>query len=109
MFFSRTNAFFLAFICILLLSWGCITLVQTIGTTVTHGRNVLHDDGVVVTLDQNQDLVLLKADGARVQFRCAGRCLVERDHIVRHIREHAHTDVYYVETPDNMLVATDVD
>ena len=110
MLFSRTSAFFLAFVCIILLSWGSIALLQTIGTTITHGRNVLHNDGTIVTLDEKkQDIVLMTTAGVRMQFRCAERCLVERDHIVRHIRERAHTDVYYMETPDAMLVATDVD
>jgi hypothetical protein len=109
MLFSRTSAFFLAFACILLISWGCIGLTQSVDTTVTHGHNVKHNDGVIVTLGQNQDLVLMTSNGVHIQFRCVERCLVERDHIVRHIREHAHTDVYYVEMPDKKLAATDVD
>ncbi len=109
MLFSRTGAFLLAFAFIILLSWGAIALTQTIGTTITHGRNVQHNDGVIVTLDQQQNLVLMASNGVRVQLRCVERCLGERDHIVRHIREHAHTDVYYVQMPDGVLAATDVD
>lgn len=109
MLFSRTSALVLAFAFILLLSLGGIALMQGVGTTITHGRVVEHSAGVVVQMGEDEDLVLLTSSGAREQFRCVQRCLIERDHIVRHIREHAHTDVYYIEMPDKTLEATDVD
>jgi hypothetical protein len=109
MLLSRTGAFVLAFALILLLSLGGIALMLGIGTTITHGRTVEHSAGVVVQMGQDEDLVLLTASGEHEQFRCVQRCLIERDHIVRHIRESAHTDVYYIEMPDKTLIATDVD
>ncbi|MBA2676962.1 MAG: hypothetical protein H0U76_00975 [Ktedonobacteraceae bacterium] len=109
MLLSRAGAFVLTFTFILLLSLGGIALMLGIGTTITHGRTVEHSAGVVVQMGEDEDLVLLTASGEREQFRCVQRCLIERGHIVRHIREHAHTDVYYIEMPDKKLVATDVD
>ena len=109
MLYSRASALVLAFALILLLSLGGIALMLGIGTTITHGRTVEHSAGVIVQMSQDEELVLLTASGEREQFRCVQRCLIDRGHIVRHIREHAHTDVYYIEMPDRTLMATDVD
>ncbi len=109
MLFSRTSALVLAFAFILLLSFAGINLTLGVGTTITHGRLVEHSAGVIVQMGGDENLVLLTSSGTREQFRCVQRCLIERDHIVRHIRERAHTDVYYMEMPDKTLDATDVD
>ena len=109
MLFSRTSALVLAFAFILLLSFGGITLILGIGTSITHGSLVEHSAGVIVQMGEDENLILLTASGARERFHCVQRCLTERGHIVRHIRERAHTDVYYMEMPDKTLEATDVD
>ena len=109
MLYSRAGALVLAFALILLLSLGGIALMLGIGTTITHGRTIEHSAGVIIQMSQDEELVLLTASGEREQFRCVQRCLIERGHIVRHIRERAHTDVYYIEMPDKTLMATDVD
>ncbi|GAC1366807.1 MAG: hypothetical protein NVSMB44_31380 [Ktedonobacteraceae bacterium] len=83
--------------------------MQGVGTTITHGDVVEHNEGTVIALNQDGNLVLMTASGVHKQFHCIQRCLIEKDHIVRHIREHAHTDVYYIEMPDKTLDATDVD
>jgi hypothetical protein len=109
MLLSRAGALVLTFAFILSLSLGGIALMLGVGTAITHGRTVEHSAGVIVQMSQDENLVLLTASGEREQFRCIQRCLIERGHIVRHIRERAHTDVYYIEMPDKTLVATDVD
>ncbi len=109
MLFSRTSAFIAAFAIIIAVAFVAITVTQNLGTSINHNAAVQHDDGVILKMDQNLNLVLKDSKGQLVQFRCADHCLLSRAHIQRHINERAHTDVYYVRMPDATLVAVDVD
>ena len=83
--------------------------VALIGPIVTHGDNVVHADGKIVSLGPGKDFVLETASGQRLVFECSVQCSASLGHMQRHLREHAHTDVYFVQGPNNSLMALNVD
>jgi hypothetical protein len=74
-----------------------------------HGENVVHADGNIISIGPGKDFVLETASGRRFVFQCASQCRASLGHMQRHLREHAHTDVYFVQGPDNSLMALNVD
>ena len=99
------------FVCLLIGSLGLAGIggVALIGPVLTHGNNVKHDAGTIEAIGPGTDFVLETVKGQDVQFHCSDRCLKLAGHMQRHLREHAHTDVYYVQKVQNGLVAVDVD
>lgn len=89
-----------------LLSVSAVTLI---GPAVTHGLNVEHDDGMIVAIHPNMNFVLRTSGGKSIDFHCGSRCRNDIEHMLRHLHEHAHTDVYYFEEAGNILLAEDVD
>jgi hypothetical protein len=83
--------------------------VALVGPMLAHGINVEHDAGTIVALGPGMDFVLKTANGQDVHFHCSDRCLRMAGHLQRHLHEHAHTDVYYVQEGQNDLLAVDVD
>lgn len=108
-FFSR----FFAALCVILLvgtfSLFCIVGIALIGPAVSHGENVDHAAGQIVELGPGKDFVLLTAAGQRLVFQCGVECRASLQHLQRHMRERAHTDVYYIEGMGRTLMALDVD
>lgn len=107
--FSR----FMAVLCVALLI-GVLSLTGIVGIAVLgpalgHGENVDHTAGLVVSLGPGKDFVLLTAAGERLAFQCGGECRASLGHLMRHMREKAHTDVYYIEGANRTLMALDVD
>ena len=93
---------------------GILTLVviggtAAIGPALAHGTNVQHADGTIVTISPAMTFVLETATGQKIQFTCTDRCSHDLPHLQRHVREKAHTDVYYVKQPSGVLNAIDVD
>ena len=83
--------------------------VALIGPILAHSINVEHDAGTIVAVGPGTDFVLETANGQDVHFHCSERCLKASAHLQRHLREHAHTDVYYVQEGQNNLLAVNVD
>ena len=106
---SRITA--VIFVGLLIGSLGLVSIggVELIGPTLAHGSNVEHDAGTIVSIGPGTDFVLETAQGQAVHFHCSDRCLRTAAHMQRHLREHAHTDVYYVQNGQNGLIAVDVD
>ena len=108
-FFSR----FLAALCVLLLigvlSLASILGIAVLGPALGHGENVDHAAGVIVALGPGKDFILLTATHQRLVFQCGGGCRASLGHLQRHLREGAHTDVYYVQGMNRTLLALDVD
>jgi hypothetical protein len=88
---------------------ACIGVVAWLGPMLAHGDNVDHEAGTIVSIGPGRDFVLLTVDGERLSFFCEGQCRASLAHMQRHLREHAHTDVYYLPGPDKSLMALDVD
>ena len=86
-----------------------VSAVAHIGPALTHGSNVEHDDGTIVTIGPNMDFVLRTATGRNIYFQCGSQCRTGIAHMLRHLHEHAHTDVYYLQEAGNILLAEDVD
>jgi hypothetical protein len=99
------------FVCLLIgsISLACVGAVALIGPIVTHGDNVVHADGKIVSLGPGKDFVLETASGQRLVFDCSDQCRASLGHIQRHLREQAYTDVYFVQGPNNSLMALNVD
>lgn len=97
-----------------LLLIGCLSLasvgaVALIGPMFAHGENVAHADGRIVSIGPGRDFVLYTASGQRLVFQCPDQCRASLGHMQRHLRERAHTDVYYIQEPNKSMMALDVD
>lgn len=103
----------LAALCVLLLIGGLsltwILGVAFVGPALSHGAHVDHAAGQIVNIGPGKDFILLTATGRRLFFQCEGKCRASLGHMQRHMREHAHTDVYYIEGSNRTLMALDVD
>ncbi len=99
------------FVCLLIgvLSLACVGTVALVGPMFAHGENVAHTDGKIISIGPGKDFVLETASGQRFAFQCTSQCRASLGHMQRHLREHAHTDVYFVQGPDNSLMALNVD
>jgi hypothetical protein len=99
------------FVCLLFgsIALACVGAVALVGPTFTHGDNVAHADGEIVSIGPGRDFVLETPGGRRFDFQCTDQCRASLGHMQRHFREHAHTDVYFVQGPNNSLMALNVD
>jgi hypothetical protein len=91
------------------LSLIAIEAVALIGPALAHGENTTHVAGTIVQVEPDHSFIFKSAGGQELHFICTERCLREVAHMQRHVREKAHTDVYYIQMPDHMLAAVDVD
>jgi hypothetical protein len=107
--FSRVAAICTIIAIFLLFSIAVLLGIQSIGVQITHGSEVEHEHGVILSKsDVNTNLIFQTDSGQIIHFACEQRCLTELEHIQRHIDEHASTDVYYKQE-NNIFVAVDVD
>ena len=111
MIFPRITAAVCVFLLIGCLAVASIGAVSFFGPLITHGNDVEHDAGTIVKINADMTFVLQTTDGHRIAFECSSsRCRMELAHMQRHVFIKAHTDVYYVQGPPNMmLLAMDVD
>ena len=80
------------------------------GTFLNSDTNTGHDAGKIVRIDTTDlNFWLLTSKGQMVEFECSERCMAALPHMLRHEREHAPTDVYFVRLMNNTLMALDVD
>lgn len=107
--FPRLLAVFCVVSLIGVLSLTCILGMALIGPALNHGMDADHAAGQIITIGPGKDFVLLTMTGQRLVFQCGSQCRASLGHMQRHMREHAHTDVYYIEGPDKTLMALDVD
>jgi hypothetical protein len=109
MLFTRAGAA----ICVILLIGGLsmagITLIAWLGPMSTHGTNIMHTGGTVIEVGPDRDFVFETGTGKDLNFVCTTRCRASLRHLLRHLKEKAHTDVYYVQGPGHELLAVDVD
>lgn len=102
-----------AVVCIILLIGGFaiagITLTAWVGPMSIHGTNIKHEGGTVVKVGPDKDFVFKTEAGEELSFVCNTGCRASLRHLLRHLKEKAHTDVYYVQGPGHELLAVDVD
>ena len=97
-----------------LLLIGCFALVgigsvALVGPGMTHSMMTDHDSGMIMAIRPDMSFTLKTTNGKQMSFRCSDRCKAALSHMTRHESEKAHTDVYYVEEANNILLALDVD
>jgi hypothetical protein len=102
-----------AVVCVVLLI-GSIALagigaVALFGSLLAHGNNAEHAAGQIVAIGPGENFVLKTATGESMSFQCAAQCRASLGHLQRHLREHAHTDVYYIQGQGHALMVLDVD
>ncbi len=104
---------FAALVCVALLigsiGIASISAVALFGPVLAHGNNTEHAAGQIVEVGPGEDFILKTASGKSISFECATQCRASLGHLQRHLREHAHTDVYYIQGPGNALMVLDVD
>ncbi len=99
------------FVCLLIgsMSLACVGAVALIGPMFAHGGDMEHEAGKIIAIGPGRDFVLETATGGHLVFQCGNQCSASLGHMQRHMREHAHTDVYYIEGPARSLMALNVD
>jgi hypothetical protein len=106
---SRVTAAFWVLVLLGGLSLACIFSVALIAPALSHGQNVNHVAGKVMNLGPGRDFVLVTAQGRQLFFLCGTGCRASLAHLQRHQTEKANTDVYYTISPNQTLMAVDVD
>lgn len=99
---------------VVLLLIGCIALAgigatMWLGPILAHGTNVEHQGGKIVRILSGRDFVFVTDHGKVMDFECRTQCRASLGHMQRHLNEKAHTDVYYMQGPQNALLVIDVD
>ena len=110
--FPRVTAVLFLLLLIGSLSFMCIATMNLIASTHVAGSRVEHVEGEIVQMRMNKsgmDFVLETANRQSMHFQCDNYCQASSPHVERHLREHAETEVYYMEQSDNSLLAVDVD
>jgi hypothetical protein len=107
--YPRISAVLFVLLLIGSLAFAVISGVEWIGSTLTHIQNLEHKDGTIIAIGPNMDFVVKTANGQNIHFQCSDRCRTALGHMQRHIREHAHTDIYYIQGANNVLTALNVD
>jgi hypothetical protein len=106
--FPRITAGIFVLILIGILSLAGIGAVQWIGPIVAHGRNVEHADGTIIAIGPGRNFTLKTAQQI-LAFQCGNQCRASLGHLQRHLNEKAHTDVYFMQGENNVLLVIDVD
>lgn len=109
MLFTRVGAAVCAILLIGGLATAGIALTAWLGPMSIHGTNVMHEGGTVIKVGPGRDFVFKTGAGKELSFVCSTGCRASLRHLVRHLKEKAHTDVYYVQGPGRELLVRDVD
>ncbi len=105
MLFTRTRAAIFVSLLVGSLTFMAVWIVAWLGSISLHSAVVMHAAGEVVSIGPDKDFILETAHGEKLAFVCQTSCQASLRHLQRHLKEKAHTDVYYVEGPhDHFLV-----
>ncbi len=107
--FPRIAAAIFVFLLIGSLSLVCAGGIVLVSPMFIYGNDVEHADGKIMTIGPGKNFVLEMASGQHLVFQCGDQCRASLGHMQRHLHEHAHTDVYYIEGPGKSLMALNVD
>jgi hypothetical protein len=106
---TRTRATIFVFLLIGGFAFMAVWMVAWLGPMSIHGTDVMHADGTVISIGPDRNFVLETATGKKVDFVCNTGCIASLRHLQRHLKEKAHTDVYYVQGSQDDLLALDAD
>ena len=109
MLFTRTRAAIFVSLLVSSLTFTAVWLVARLGSMSLHSAIVMHAAGEVISVGPARDFILETARGEKLAFVCQTSCQASLKHLQRHLKENAHTDVYYVEGPHDNLLVIDAD
>ena len=115
MHFPRITAVLFLLLLIAGLSFVCIDTINLLApphASSSQVEHVEHVEGIIVQMGiskSGMDFVLETANGQQMHFQCDNPCHASPWHVERHLREHAETDIFYVEKQGDILLAMDVD
>ena len=108
--FPRISAGIVVLLLIGIFSLVGVGLVAWAGPQLTHDPTALHVGGKITKLVAPGKNFVFQTDAHQtLYFVCGSGCRASFTHMVRHVNEKAHTDVYYRVGSDNTLQAIYVD
>jgi len=111
MIFPRITAGIVVLLLIGVFSLAGIMLTVWAGPLLTHDPTALHVGGRITKIpnEPGKDFVFETDAQQTMSFVCGDGCYASLTHMQRHVKEKAHTDVYYRLGPDNTPRAIYVD
>lgn len=109
MIFTRIGAAIFVLLLIGSLTFAGVAIAAWLGPMSGHGTDVLHVGGDVVQVGPGKNFVFETTAGEKMSFVCGTDCRASMRHLERHVKEKAHTDVYYIQGPNHVLLAVDAD
>ncbi len=99
------------FVLLLIGSLACagMAVAAWLGPASAHGTNVMHVGGRVIHVGPGKDFVFETDSGEKMAFVCSANCRASLRHLLRHLKEKAHTDVYYTLGPNHEWLVVDAD
>ena len=91
------------------LTFAGIEVTAWLGPMSSHGMNVMHVGGYVLQVAPDKNFVFETDAKEKLAFVCGTNCRASLRHLQRHVKEKAHTDVYYFQGPNHELLVMDVD
>jgi hypothetical protein len=91
------------------LAFTGVVMTAWLGPMSAHGTNVLHVGGKITEVGPGKDFVFETNTHQQLDFVCDKNCRASLRHLIRHVKEKAPTDVYYVKGPGRELQVIDVD
>ncbi len=109
MILARTGAVIFVVLLLGVLGLAGVTAAAFLGPMSAHGTNVLHVGGLVTNVGPGKDFTFETSTGTKMSFVCGTSCRASQRHLVRHLKEKANTDVYYIPGPNHTFLAVDAD
>lgn len=109
MFAPRVRAAIFVLLLIGVLASTGVVLLAWLGPASAHGTNVMHVGGYVTHLGPGKDFLFETDSGQTMAFACDSDCRASQRHLLRHLKEKAHTDVYFIAGPGREWLVVDVD
>lgn len=107
--FTRIGAAIFVVLLIGSLAFAGVGVAAWLGPMGAHGTNVMHVGGDVIHVGPGKNFVLETDTGRTMAFVCGTNCRASLRHLQRHLKEKAHTDVYYVQGTNRELLVVDAD
>jgi len=109
MIFTRIGAVIFVILVLGGLAWTGVVVTAWLGPMSAHGTNVMHVNGFVTNVGPGKDFTFVTDEGTKMSFKCNETCRASQRHLVRHVKEKAATDVYYIAGPKSEWLVIDAD
>ena len=106
---ARISATIIVLVLVGGLACAGVVLAAWLGPASAHGTNVLHVHGKVVEVGPGKNFMFETDAKKDLFFVCSTGCRASLQHLTRHVKEKAPTDVYYIQGVDRKLLVVDVD